>query len=45
MTFKKGSTRHKILEGLGELKMDSVLEFMKVYGSREVSRKITMIGF
>ena len=32
MTFRNGSTRHKILEGLRELKMDSVLKFMKIYG-------------
>lgn len=35
MTFRKGSARYKILEGLRELKMDSVLNFMKLYGSTD----------
>lgn len=35
MTFRKGSTRHKILEGLRELKMDAVLKFMKLYGESD----------
>lgn len=35
MTFRKGSTRYKILEGLRELKMDAVLKFMKLYGKSD----------
>lgn len=35
MTFRKGSTRYKILEGLRELKMDAVLKFMKLYGESD----------
>lgn len=37
MTFKKGSTRHKILEGLRELKHDSVMKFLKIYGSQDLA--------
>jgi len=35
MTFRKGSTRHKILEGLRELNGNSILKFMKIFGSQD----------
>ncbi len=35
MTFKKGSTRQKILDGLRELKHESVVKFLKIYGSQD----------
>jgi len=35
MTFAKGSTRYKILEGLRELRMDSVYKFAKIYGKSD----------
>lgn len=37
MTFRRGSTRQKILDGLRELKHDSVMKFLKIYGSQDPS--------